>query len=159
MAYIKSGIQITHKLPNFPWFQEHTEVFLTSWERDNFLQILKISHLESQYSTLVCLYVCVTETAVKPRLLKVQIFSWEAQKITRISDSLLLPERYHSYALVVRSEGMCPSHHWSSQELLVKQVTYILMIHGRDPGKTEEVVNRWGEVPLSFSNSSCPYST
>lgn len=32
------------------------------------------------------------------------------------------------------------------------------MRHGKDPGKTEEVVKRWREAPHSFLDYSCPYS-
>lgn len=46
----------------------------------------------------------VAETAVKPRLLKVQIFSRETPKITHTSGSLPLPEWYYSFVCVIRSE-------------------------------------------------------
>lgn len=47
---------------------------------------------------------CVTETAAKSRLLKVQISSREVPKITPTSGSLPLPEWYYSFVCVIRHE-------------------------------------------------------
>lgn len=46
-----------------------------------------------------CVCMCIAETAVKPRFLKAQIFSWEVQKITHMSDT--------ASARVVPQLGLC----------------------------------------------------